>query len=259
MISLCVILLSAIALINGKVFEGSCPESKSEYHISNLIRTYSEFKLFIHFPLAPVLLMPGPPSKNHFFRNMFGQSPDCWNIIFRIPNKTSSWINLYFEQKMNSEYPEGQPCMDVTQQIYSIVNGSDVSLETNDGKRYPDRLFTVCPSDLNWDVEIQAMEVFTESFESMNSERYLVVWACQDLPDGTHDLGMIVAYRDSPETLHLPQTSKVIEKRTSIVNKSLDLVRSLPFATTLEREDFQEILGDHNGNCDFCEQYKCIM
>lgn len=240
-----IILFCVFVLSNGVVFEGSCPEFEDQNN--------SSWK----WEYKPTLLMPGSSSSNHFYRNMFGHTPDCWTLVVGQINLRKI-SELWFQRdKLNEEIVERSACFNIFSLddiIKAKIKANQITFTSLSTKIYPEELPMVCTNELNWRSRINYKTYVIKSEISFLKEiNYIVLWSCVDLPNGQYDLG-IIAGVDS-RIQH--RWAEYYSMRMEVLENSLNLVRKLPFARKFSFDDFERAKL-HNGIfCDLCEMFRC--
>ncbi|GAB0090881.1 hypothetical protein DMENIID0001_056520 [Sergentomyia squamirostris] len=83
---------------------------------------------------------------------------------------------------------------------------------------------------------------------------YVILWACEDLPDSQYDVGIIVGYAN----LMAIDLGLLPFEALKIHEKSKELVMDLPFGKHLKTEDFQKAHLHYGIFCDPCQHFQCI-
>lgn len=234
-----------IVLVSSTIFNGTCPEDQQEHF--NLIGFY--FKV--------VLLMPGQLTQNHIFRNIFGHFPDCYTMSVMIQNESFTDVMINFKRDA-VKYPflKRNACSEIyttDDQIIAEIQGSQVTFWSISANIFKARLPFRCTKKLSWKSKINAITYNISTETDIIEELYIVLWACEELPGGQYDLGIVTGFN----SIFTENVTAMIYERNRILQTSLKVLRSLPFAANFTFEDFQTAKFHSGVLCELCEKFEC--
>lgn len=242
-----IILFCVFVLSNGMIFEGSCPEVEEQ---DDFPEAYGSYKV--------TLLMSGFLSRNHIFRNIFGHCPDCWTFSLVNSIRIEDISEIWFQRNRNSyELFERSSCFNIfsVEDVISAEIGENrTTFKTMSKKIYFGKLPMWCSNNLNWKSKFhtKAYSVRSEGF-SGKEITYVVLWSCENLPNGYYDLGIIAGV----DSLIEYNWEVYYLIRLEILENSLNLIRRLPFAGNFSIDDFQRAKLHDGIFCDLCEVFRC--
>ncbi|GAB0090880.1 hypothetical protein DMENIID0001_056510 [Sergentomyia squamirostris] len=256
MLRFVILLLFSTMLVHGKIFKGPCPQVDRD----SVLRDGKSLEGHEYMTIA---LMSASEYRNHFFRNIFGQSPDCWTFAFGHdqgadeilkPTEVKIMFNRYYLKYLDEFKSNCSDIYRVYDKIYVIIDGVNLFFRSEHSLIYDkSSLPLLCSSKNTWKSPVYAA-VFSQ-IEGFTEERWRILWACEDLPNGEHDLGIILGYNYTPNNIEYFNLSKSNKQR--ILETGLKHVQSIPSLQNITMEDFQLAKHNYEDQCELCDEFMC--